>query len=169
MNTGRLFVFDAVILILIQSVITGMIDVSVYLEIIVLPLYILHLPMRTSTPALLLAAFLTGLATDIISSDIVGLFAASMVPLAFLRSTITRITTSKKKITSYSDIELAEMPPAATIPYYVLSTFIFCIFYFGIEAVFAGDSFVFFLTRMIVSFFVNTLVITTSGLFIFRK
>lgn len=169
MNSGRLFILDAVMLIILQAIIGSMLDISVYVEIIILPIYILHLPMRTGTPVLLISAFLTGIAADLITNDITGLYTASLVPLAFLRGTVTRLTTSKKRITSYSDIELAEMPPASTVPYYVVSTFLFSLIYFGLEAVFVGDDLMFFLGRMTASFIVNSILTTLSGLYIFRK
>lgn len=74
-----------------QIIIGNCFYLSSYVSLSILPVMILCIPLNISTPAAMVIAFATGLATDVLSEGLIGLNALAAVPVAFVRTQIIRI------------------------------------------------------------------------------
>ncbi|MBO5814809.1 MAG: hypothetical protein J6R30_01690 [Bacteroidales bacterium] len=80
-----------VLLLICQIVLCNFSPLGPYIMLTVLPAMILCIPLKISTAACMLIAFGSGLAVDWLSEGIVGLNAASLIPVALARKPIARI------------------------------------------------------------------------------
>lgn len=84
-------------LLLLQILVMDNMQLSYYIHPYVYPLIILALPFRISTSTLMVIAFFLGLIVDI-SSNSMGLHAASLTLLAFLRPVVVEIITPRSSV-----------------------------------------------------------------------
>ena len=67
------YVFTYLVLLVIQIICGGLLNLSQYVVLCFLPVMILSLPITRSTPRVLVTAFVTGLAVDFFTDGVLGL------------------------------------------------------------------------------------------------
>ena len=169
MNSRRVYILSGLVLLLLQLVSDNFLELSSYVKLFFLHIVILNSPVTFSRIFLMIAAFVLGLSADLFSGGIIGLYAASLVPVAFLRNRILSITASKRIGNSNEDFYLEELPNSSIIPYYIVGTFIFVALHMGIESILAQDSIWFFLIRLTVSMIINALLTIGLTQFVFKR
>ena len=74
-----------------QMIICNYFQFTPYVVLSLLPAMILCMPLTVGTPACMMIAFASGLSVDWLAEGLIGINAASLVPVAFARKTIIRI------------------------------------------------------------------------------
>lgn len=80
-----------VLLLICQIVLCNYSPLGPYVLLSVLPAMVLCIPLKVGTPLCMLIAFASGLAVDWLSEGLIGINAASIVPVALMRKPIARI------------------------------------------------------------------------------
>ena len=88
-----------VLLLICQIVLCNYSPLGPYIMLSVLPAMVLCIPLKISTPACMMIAFASGLAVDWLSEGLIGINAASLVPVALARKSIARIFFGEDLIT----------------------------------------------------------------------
>lgn len=91
MKTGQSFGLIFVLLVICQILFCNYFQFTPYATLTILPAIILCTPLTISTSGCMFLAFAAGFAVDWLSEGIMGLNAASLVPVAFLRKPFIRI------------------------------------------------------------------------------
>ena len=74
-----------ILMLTVQVLLGNFLNLGQYVVICILPLLVLSLPLAYNSILVMVAAFLTGLAADFFTHGILGLSAAALVPVAFIR------------------------------------------------------------------------------------
>ena len=80
-----------ILLAIVQMVICNYFQFTPLITLSILPAMILCVPLSINTPICMVIAFATGLSVDWLAEGIIGLNAASLLPVAFARKTIIRL------------------------------------------------------------------------------
>lgn len=91
MRTGQNFGVLYVLLAVCQIVLCNYAHLGPYLMLSILPAMVLCIPLTVGTPACMLIAFASGLAVDWLSEGLIGINAASLLPVALMRKTFIRV------------------------------------------------------------------------------
>jgi len=94
-NSSSSFGLLYILLVAIQLVIFNYINLSPLVTISLLPVIVFCIPLTKGTIPTMIIAFITGLAVDFLGDGLLGLNAASLVPVAFCRITIVRSVLGK--------------------------------------------------------------------------
>jgi len=94
-NFGLLFFM----MVLGQMVLCNFAGFSPFITLTMLPAMIVCVPLTVSTPLCLLLAFATGLSVDWLSEGLIGINAASLVPVALMRKPLIRFFLGEDLIT----------------------------------------------------------------------
>ena len=94
-NFGLLFFM----MVLGQMVLCNFAGFSPFITLTMLPAMIFCVPLTVSTPLCLLLAFATGLSVDWLSEGLIGINAASLVPVALMRKPLIRFFLGEDLIT----------------------------------------------------------------------
>lgn len=94
-NFGLLFF----LMVLGQMILCNFAGFSPYITLTMLPAMIICVPLTVSTPLCLLLAFATGLSVDWLSEGLIGLNAASLIPVALMRKPLIRFFLGEDLIT----------------------------------------------------------------------
>ena len=94
-NFGLLFFM----MVLGQMVLCNFAGFSPFIMLTMLPAMIVCVPLTVSTPLCLLLAFATGLSVDWLSEGLIGINAASLVPVALMRKPLIRFFLGEDLIT----------------------------------------------------------------------
>lgn len=94
-NFGLLFFM----MVLGQMVLSNFAGFSPFITLTMLPAMIVCVPLTVSTPLCLLLAFATGLSVDWLSEGLIGINAASLVPVALMRKPLIRFFLGEDLIT----------------------------------------------------------------------
>lgn len=94
-NFGLLFF----LMVLGQMILCNFAGFSPYIMLTMLPAMIVCVPLTVSTPLCLLLAFATGLSVDWLSEGLIGINAASLVPVALMRKPLIRFFLGEDLIT----------------------------------------------------------------------
>ena len=86
-NFGILFI----LLVIAQMIICNYFQMTPYIVLSILPAMILCIPLTVSTNVCMLIAFASGLTVDWLAEGLIGINAASLVPVAMARKTIISI------------------------------------------------------------------------------
>ena len=78
------------LMVLGQLVLCNFVDLSPFLTLTMLPAMVMCMPLTISTPLCMLIAFATGLSVDWLSEGLIGINAASLVPVAMMRKPLIR-------------------------------------------------------------------------------
>ena len=87
------------LMVLGQMVLCNFTDFSPFIMLTMLPAMIICVPLTVSTPLCMILAFVTGLSVDWLSEGLIGINAASLVPVALARKGIIRIFFGEDLIT----------------------------------------------------------------------
>lgn len=91
MRTGQNFKILYFLLVICQVVLCNYANLGPYLMLSILPAMVMCIPLSVSTIGCMLIAFASGLAVDWLSEGLIGINAASLIPVAFARKTFIRI------------------------------------------------------------------------------
>lgn len=80
-----------ILLLVIQIILSSVLNLSQFVMLTILPTMILFLPTEKNTESTLFLAFAVGLITDFLSNGMIGLTAASILPVAFARTFVMRL------------------------------------------------------------------------------
>jgi hypothetical protein len=104
-----------------------------YLQIIIFPVFIMLLPMRTPRPLVTLLGFAIGLAIDFFYNTL-GLHASAAVFTAYIRRLVLRILEPRNGYNVNYSPTAARMGTGWFLRYSALLTFLHLFFYFSVEA-----------------------------------
>lgn len=167
MKSGRYFIIFT-LLCLAQALISNYFLFSQYVLISLLPLLILSLPPRCSTPAGLLTAFAAGFAVDFIGGTTLGLTGVALLPLALLRFPILRIVSGEEILSERNDTPLSHQSTNGFVLTMIIGCLLFFTVYVWVDA--AGTRPVWFnLLRTLLSSVVSSVLCAILGDFIFIK
>lgn len=94
-NFGLLFF----LMVIGQVILCNFTNLGPYVMLTMLPSMILCVPLSISTPLCMALAFATGLATDWLSEGLIGINAASLIPVALMRKPLIRLFLGEDMIT----------------------------------------------------------------------
>lgn len=80
-----------ILLVIAQMIICNYFQFSPYFVLSILPAMVLCIPLNISTNACMLIAFATGLSVDSLAEGLIGINAASLIPVAYARKTLIRV------------------------------------------------------------------------------
>ena len=86
-NTQILFVF----LLICQIALCNFAHLGPYIMLSILPAMIMCIPLSIGTAGCMLIAFISGLSVDWLSEGLIGINAASLIPVALARKTLIRV------------------------------------------------------------------------------
>lgn len=113
------------LLLLVQIIIDNYLNISVYLNIAILPFIILMLPYKMNTGWTMIIAFILGLIADFAGNGILGMCAASLTLASLCRKWILNISVSKDILNS----EVYASPDTLRLPNFILYATIFYAIY----------------------------------------
>ena len=144
-------------LVLIQGLVFQYIGVGwenfPYLHIVIFPLFILLLPLRTPLPLLMLLAFATGLIVDIFYNTL-GVHASAAVFTAFVRPTVLGFLEPRGGYNVNFSPTVKRMGIGWSLRYVAILMFLHLFFYFSVEA-FTFVYFVDILLKTLISYLVS--------------
>lgn len=91
MRTGQNFKVLYALLVVCQIVLCNYASLGPYIMLSILPAMIMCIPLTVSTPVCMLIAFATGLSVDWLSEGLLGINAASLIPVGLAREGIIRV------------------------------------------------------------------------------
>lgn len=91
MRTGQNFWILYALLVICQVALCNYAFLGPYIMLTMLPAMVMCIPLTVSTPLYMLIAFASGLAVDWLAEGLIGINAASLVPVAVCRTTFIRI------------------------------------------------------------------------------
>ena len=91
MRTGQNFWILYALLVICQIALCNYAYLGPYIMLTMLPAMVTCIPLTVGTPMCMLIAFASGLAVDWLSEGLIGINAASLIPVALCRTTFIRI------------------------------------------------------------------------------
>jgi len=76
------------LLVVVQILLCNYFHVTPYITLSILPIMILCLPLKVSTVAAMIIAFVTGLSVDFLAEGLIGINALALVPVAYVRKSL---------------------------------------------------------------------------------
>ncbi|MBR5925458.1 MAG: hypothetical protein IKZ60_08335 [Bacteroidales bacterium] len=151
------YIFTYIVLVAIQIVFVGLLNLSQYVVICFLPVMILSLPITHGTPRLLLIAFCTGLAVDFFTNGVLGLSVCALLPVAFCRNSLIRLVFGSELLSRQEDISIHKQGPVKVLLAILLANLIFFLIYIPVDC--AGTRPAgFMVLRMLISVVLSTAV-----------
>lgn len=158
--------FFAVYLILLaaQLLLTNYFHFTQYIMLTILPVMVLCIPLRYSTPLAMIIAFGSGLCVDLLSEGLIGLNALALVPVAFCRKEMIRLIFGQEVISRGEDFSVKRSGLGQVLLAIALAHSIFLVVYLWADA--AGTrpfwfNFLRFLFSLLPGMLVSLLVVDT--------
>lgn len=129
MKNGNNFKLLYCLLLICQIVLCNFSPLGPYITLSLLPAMIFCMPLSVSTVGCMLIAFGSGLAVDWLSEGLIGINAASLVPVALARKSIVRIFFGEDLITRGDSFSLNKFGTAKVSAALMSSIAIFQFFY----------------------------------------
>lgn len=123
------YVVTYIILLAIQIVFSGLLNLSQYVVLTILPVMIMSLPITHSTTRLMLIAFVTGLAVDFFTNGVMGLTVCALLPVAFARNWLIRLVFGTELLSRQEDISIHKQGPGKVLLSILLATTLFFAIY----------------------------------------
>jgi len=154
MKAGQNFGILFFLLVLVQIVICNYLQLTPYFIPTILPAMILCLPLSIGTIGTMLIALVSGLSVDWLSEGILGLNAAAILPVAFMKRGIIRMFLGEDILTRNDSFTLRKNGIVKISALILLSATVFLIVYIYLDG--AGTRpFWFNATRFLISLAVN--------------
>lgn len=142
------------LMVLAQVILCNFTNLGPYVMLTLLPAMIVCVPLTVGTPLCMLLAFATGLSVDWLSEGLVGINAASLVPVALLRKPLIRFFLGEDLITRSDSFSFRKNGVGKISVLLFLSTAVFLGLYIILDG--AGTRPMWFnLTRFGISFVCN--------------
>ena len=103
-NAGFFAVY--MIMLVAQLLLTNYFHFTPYIMLSILPVMVLCIPLKISTIAAMLIAFVSGLAVDLLSEGLLGLNALALVPVALCRKEMIRLIFGEELISRGEDFSV---------------------------------------------------------------
>lgn len=129
MKNGNNFKLLYCLLLICQIVLCNFSPLGPYITLSLLPAMIFCIPMSVSTAACMIIAFGSGLAVDWLSEGLIGINAASLVPVALARKSIVRIFFGEDLITRGDSFSVNKYGTAKVSAALMSSIAVFLLFY----------------------------------------
>lgn len=165
-NLNSLIVFISFVI--LQIVITSLIDFGPLLFISVYPLFLLTLPVNTSVNKLMLWAFIMGLTIDYFSNSILGINSAASVVMVAWQPLAFKLIYRKGDLENQIRPGMLQLGLTRFTAYVVICLALHHIILTLLEG-FGLMSFIYNLPRVIISLLVNTLLILVIEFGVFYK
>ncbi|MBR5735420.1 MAG: hypothetical protein IKX60_01300 [Bacteroidales bacterium] len=123
------------ILLLIQIVLSGYVNVGPYIYLCCLPLLVIYLPLDQDAGVSMFIAFITGLIVDTLCDGIIGLNAAAAVALAAARRPLYAACFSKDNLERAVIPTIQEAGVLRHINFILASLAVYFIVYIGLDSV----------------------------------
>lgn len=127
------YIFTYLVLLGIQIVFGGLLNLSQYVVLCFLPVMILSLPITYGTPRLLLIAFASGLAVDFLTNGVLGLTTCALLPVALARNALIRLVFGTELLSRQEDISIHKQGPAKVLLAILLATTLFFLIYIPVD------------------------------------
>jgi hypothetical protein len=165
-RSGNIILF--ITFVITQIILSSLIDFGPLLFISVYPLFLLTRPANTSMNSLLLWAFTMGMVVDYFTNSIMGINSAAALVMTLLQFRILRLVSRKGDFDSQVRPGLRELGLIRFVSYIVAALLIHHIAISLAES-FGMAHFLYNLPRMLISLFVNTLIIMLIEFGVFYK
>ena len=129
MKNGNNFKLLYCLLLICQIVLCNFSPLGPYITLSLLPAMIFCIPMSISTAVCMIIAFGSGLAVDWLSEGLIGINAASLVPVALARKSIVRIFFGEDLITRGDSFSVNKYGTAKVSAALMSSIAVFLLFY----------------------------------------
>ena len=164
MRTGQNFGILYCLLLICQVLLCNYFQFTPYIMLTILPAMILCTPLTINTIGCMFIAFFSGLATDWLAEGIIGLNAASLVPVALLRKPFIRIFFGEDLIVRHDSFSMRKYGLAKVSAAVLSSLLVFLVIYIILDG--AGTrTVVFNLVRgsltMLCSYLLSLIVVNT--------
>jgi hypothetical protein len=137
------------VLLAIQTLVLNQLEIGLGIQMMVYPLFILLLPFELGIIAILVIAFVMGIAIDIISNTY-GLHTSSLLLVAYLRPIIFKMFSPRDGYDSLKEGNIYEMGPRWFIYVFGILLFVHHLWFFTLE-IFRMDDFFFILQKVLLS------------------
>jgi uncharacterized membrane protein YobD (UPF0266 family) len=142
------------LLVIGQIILCNFTNLGPYITLSLLPAMILCVPLTVSTPMCMLLAFATGLSVDWLSEGLIGINAASLIPVALMRKPLIRFFLGEDIITRSDSFSIRKNGAGKISTILILSAIIFLGIYIFLDG--AGTrTLQFNLTRLAISLLCN--------------
>lgn len=142
------------LLVIGQIILCNFTNLGPYITLSLLPAMILCVPLTVSTPMCMLLAFATGLSVDWLSEGLIGINAASLIPVALMRKPLIRFFLGEDIITRSDSFSIRKNGAGKISTILILSAIIFLGLYIFLDG--AGTRTIQFnLTRFAISLVCN--------------
>ena len=149
------FVISFIAMIAIQVMLGGLINLSQYLVICILPVMIMCLPITFGTGRVLLVAFVASLVVDFFTDGALGLTAVALLPVAFTRNALIRLVFGSELLSRREDISIHKQGAGKVLLAILLATTLYFLVFVPVDC--AGTrSLSFIALRIILSVAVST-------------
>ena len=151
------YLITYLILLVVQVILGGLLNLSQYVVLCFLPVMIMSLPITFSTSSVMLIAFASGLAVDFFTNGVLGLTACALVPLAYARNGLIRLVFGTELLSRQEDISIHKQGAGKVLLATLLSTALYFAIFIPVDC--AGTrSFTFMLVRWALSVLASTAV-----------
>ena len=154
MNSFK-YIFLGVMLLLIQLLISGYLNIWPMVYLAVFPLLLITIPYNCNRTLAICIAFVYGLVIDLLSDGVPGLNASAAVALTYFRPLFYRLVIPKSTLENLTDITTRYVSTAQFLLVAVLCYSIFFVFYIILDA-WGYFSFFYTFARFILNIIVNT-------------
>ena len=127
------YIFTYFILLIIQIICLGLLNLSQYVVLCFLPVMILSLPITHSTPRVLIIAFITGLTVDFFTDGVLGLTVCALLPVAFTRNWLISLVFGTELLSRQEDISIHKQGPGKVLLAILLATALFFLIYIPVD------------------------------------
>ena len=121
------------LLLLAQLLLSNFFNLTPYLMLSILPVMVLCIPIRMGTTGAMLIAFATGVVVDLLSEGLIGLNAAALVPVAFLRNSIIKLVFGTELFARGEDFSPRRNGLGKTVLATVLAQALFTLIYIWVD------------------------------------
>lgn len=155
MKVGQNFTVLYIILVICQVVLSNYANLGPYIMLSILPAMIMCIPLSVGTFGCMLITFATGLSVDWLSEGLIGINAASLLPVAFARKTFIRIFLGEDMISRQDSFSIRKNGAGKISTVMIAASVIFLVIYVILDG--AGTRpFWFCATKVAVSLIANT-------------
>ena len=127
------FVISFIAMIAIQIMLGGLLNLTQYLVISILPVMIICLPITFSTSRVLLVAFLTSLVVDFFTDGAMGLSAVALLPVAVTRNSLIRLVFGSELLSRREDISIHKQGTGKVLLAIFLATTLYCLVFVPVD------------------------------------
>ncbi|GEM_PF-5315303 len=124
MNSVKIAVF-AIVLILFQILLNGILALVPYINIIILPIILIIIPSNVKSVMCMLYAFAAGICVDYLSDGVIGLNAAAMVAVAFAREFIFKLVLGRGQFNEHMTYNMR----IKTGQYLIINLFVYSLWF----------------------------------------